>query len=1271
MERRKIGVALAYADESTQNLFMKGLMEEAYHRNYDVCVFSMYSRFQDTLYRQIGDSNIYNLIQWDAFDAVIVLSDTIQTEGVAKKIEEKIHDVYSGIVLYVDRDSKYFPSVKINHYQPYKALMDHLIEEHHYKDIIFLDGWKEHIHSIQRERAYRDSLEEHGIPVNEKNIYYGNYWYDSGKEIVRLMLDERDTLPEAIACANDCMAIGVAAELFSHQIRVPEQIAVIGYDSTDEGKGLRCPLTSAEIPSKECGAYCVRYIDARLAGGEVPEFQGESSLFIGGSCGCKVTKEMVKHEVPDEKENFWNTDSADAGYGTFFNDYMENLLTGQDYRNFFNTIFQHVYQIRPFHSFSVCMNDYWNSSEIMTGEQATKPGYTEKIYRILKCGPNEHVGNLLDFNDTFDVKKMIPDLYEHREKPETFFFTPLYFDNRSFGYAVIGFTEHCGCYSTIYKNWLKNVMLGMEAFYRRDGLRALLDRIESTQVRDAMTGLFNYKGFLQKGRELCENATFEGKYIVVIAIDINRLKDINANYGRKAGDGAIQKLSQFISESAGDDALSARISNDEFIVALPAENSDELCGQAFLDRLNSRIDRFNQSGKEVYDIEICVGTNSDMISGPEALEHLVNNTVIIKNNRKAAEQNKMVASGELTEKQKADDELMQHILDENRFIYHFQPIINARTGGVYAYEALMRADTERKISPLEMLQSAERLNRLYDIEKATFFNVVGYIEEHPEDFAGKKVFINSIPGSQLTGEDKKKLSEMMAGHAGEIVVEFTEETEMGDEQLKDLKFNYARMNIDTAIDDYGSGYSNVNNLLRYMPRFVKIDRMLMTDIHKDIQKQHFVKDVIEFAHDNDIMTLAEGIELTQEMREVINLGVDLIQGYYTSKPKPYVVRTIDERVINEIVQYNQNINARLYKKIYETDYSDTVSLVWLASNKYTDLKIKCLRGDNRVVVLKGAQGFRPNILMTVEDGFKGTIVLDTVSLAGEKGIPCIDIGKNCDVKLQLLGENELQTGGIRVPESSVLTLEGEGNLTISLNSGKYYGIGNAVDSRHGVINFYQDGGIIINANGMKGVGIGSGLGGTINIKRGHYELDMKGQEGVCIGAVDGESKMFIEYCDMDIYSGISNGTIIGSVNGNADITVENISGKLQGAGNVISGIGTISGDVCAVKLKNVNISSNIRAKECYGIGCRNGKTDIYIGYAAVRSIVQGKAAVAIGNSIKTAKLYCSNADVNTNAVTDFGSDIGAEETNIQLENGRAEFILNGIQITRNIMAAQL
>lgn len=1270
MKRRKIGVIIAQAEENSQSLFMKGLMEEAYVYGYDICVFSMYLRFQDTLYRQIGDSNIYNLIQWDAFDAIIVLPDTIQATDIATRLEDKIHEVFSGVVLFVDKDSRYFPTVKINHYKPYKKLIDHLIEVHHYSDIMFLDGWKNHVHSIQREQAYRDSLTEHGIPVDPNNIYYGNYWYDSGKEVVKLILDSREKLPEAIACANDCMAIGVAAELFSNHIHVPEQVAVIGYDSTEEGKNLKCKLTSADIPARECGRYCAKYIHASFEKEPIPEFESESVIFQGTSCGCEGKMQPEKYF--DEKENFWNTDHAKTGYSSYYNKFMEDLLSERDHRGFFNTIFQHVYQVRPFHSLSICMNDYWNSSEVMTSEDALRSnGYTDKVYRIIKCGPSEHTDNRISFDDIFEMKEMIPELSEQREYPETFFFTPLYFDNRSFGYAVIGFTDIEAQFTEVYRNWLKSIMQSMEAFYRQNGLRELLRQMEATQIRDAMTGLYNYKGFLQKGNELCENATFDGKSIAVIAIDINKLKNINAGYGRKAGDAAILKLAQLISESQDDDAICARISNDEFVVAFPVEASDETCGEAFIKRLSDKIKQYNELRKEAYELEICTGIRCDMISGSEALDHLINETINVKNNKKAIEQGKEERAGVLTDKQKADDHLMEFILDNNRFVYHFQPIINARTGDVYAYEALMRADTERRISPLDMLESADRLNRLYDIEKATFFNVVDYIEEHSQDFEGKKVFINSIPGYQLTGKDKKKLTEIMEQHAGELVVEFTEETEMGDDQLKELKNSFAKMNIETAIDDYGSGYSNVNNLLRYMPRFVKIDRMLMTDIHKDIQKQHFVKDIIEFAHDNDILTLAEGIELTQELREVIKLGVDLIQGYYTSRPQPYVVRSIDERVMNEIVQYNQSLNARLYKKEYETDYNDTVSMVQLAANKYTSIKVKKARGINKKIIIKGSVGFQPNILMSVEDGFRGTIILENVSLAGERGIPCIDIGKKCNVNLQIAGENELRTGGIRVPDSSVLTVVGDGNLTINLNSGKYFGIGNSLDEYHGELNFYQDGGIIINANGMKGIGIGSGLGGVINIKRGHYEFDMKGQEGACIGSVNGDAELFIEYCDMDIYSGISNGTIIGSVNGNADIKLENISAKLQGAGNIITGIGTIAGNSCMVRLENVNISSNIRAKECYGIGCRAGRTDIYIGYAAVKSVVQGKAAVAFGNSIMSAKLYCSNADVGTNAVTEFHSDIGALEKNIQLENGRAEFVLNGQEVKRQILAARL
>ena len=90
-----------------------------------------------------------------------------------------------------------------------------------------------------------------------------------------------------------------------------------------------------------------------------------------------------------------------------------------------------------------------------------------------------------------------------------------------------------------------------------------------------------------------------------------------------------------------------------------------------------------------------------------------------------------------------------------------------------------------------------------------------------------------------------------------------------------------------------------------MPDYVKIDRSLISDIDKNPQKQHFVKDIIKFAHDNDFMALAEGVETSEEMREVIYMGVDLIQGYYTARPAQEPLQYIDEEIRNEIITYGQ------------------------------------------------------------------------------------------------------------------------------------------------------------------------------------------------------------------------------------------------------------------------------------------------------------------------------------------------------------------------------
>ncbi len=133
--RKRIAVLLGQPEEYTHERFLKGFLKEAFARDYDVCMFAMYIKYQNTPARCVGETSIFQLPSYDKFDAVVVMADTIQTEGAITRIEERLHKEYSGPVLFIDKDSKYFPSIHIDNYTPEKAVIDHLIEKHGIRDL--------------------------------------------------------------------------------------------------------------------------------------------------------------------------------------------------------------------------------------------------------------------------------------------------------------------------------------------------------------------------------------------------------------------------------------------------------------------------------------------------------------------------------------------------------------------------------------------------------------------------------------------------------------------------------------------------------------------------------------------------------------------------------------------------------------------------------------------------------------------------------------------------------------------------------------------------------------------------------------------------------------------------------------------------------------------------------------------------------------------------------------------------------------------------------
>ena len=86
MSKKKLAVLLGQIEEPYQQDFIEGVNKRAFELGFDVCVFTMFIKYQNNKDREIGDSNIFNLINYSMFDAIIIMSDTIQTPGIIQKI---------------------------------------------------------------------------------------------------------------------------------------------------------------------------------------------------------------------------------------------------------------------------------------------------------------------------------------------------------------------------------------------------------------------------------------------------------------------------------------------------------------------------------------------------------------------------------------------------------------------------------------------------------------------------------------------------------------------------------------------------------------------------------------------------------------------------------------------------------------------------------------------------------------------------------------------------------------------------------------------------------------------------------------------------------------------------------------------------------------------------------------------------------------------------------------------------------------------------------
>lgn len=215
-----------------------------------------------------------------------------------------------------------------------------------------------------------------------------------------------------------------------------------------------------------------------------------------------------------------------------------------------------------------------------------------------------------------------------------------------------------------------------------------------------------------------------------------------------------------------------------------------------------------------------------------------------------------------------------------------QPIVDARTGALFAYELLGRS-THPGLppSPVHLFSLAAQLGR--EAELSAAFRAHG-IEAVAPRLNGSRLFINSHPTETFEESFFQMLTTWRARpDAPRLVVEVHETAVMEVVRMRELAARLDTIGVEFAYDDFGAGQARLNELGDVPPHFVKFDMGLLQGLHAASErKQKMVRDLVKLVLDLGSVPLAEGIELEEEAELCRGMGFQLIQGYLTGKPVP-------------------------------------------------------------------------------------------------------------------------------------------------------------------------------------------------------------------------------------------------------------------------------------------------------------------------------------------------------------------------------------------------
>ncbi|MBQ7047176.1 MAG: GGDEF domain-containing protein [Oscillospiraceae bacterium] len=615
MEKRKhIAVIVLDVHDHYQATMLKGLMEQAFSMNVDVSVFSMFRNYDDKTTYQHGEENIFELINYELFDGFIYASGLIQNDDLKEKLDKKLLECGKPVVCMDTVDDR-FTSVLADDALAFENLVDHFIDVHGFTKIFCLTGFEGLVQAEERLNGYKKSLEKHGIEVNPDYYRYGDFWEAAAKQLAHEIIEGKIEKPHAVVCANDWMAINLCNTLTDNGIHVPDDIAIAGYDFMEESFNNVPSITSYSSPNHSLGARSMAKLMELITGEHCECVSNDIGFVITAqSCGCgKNAKEVMEKRKEELKQQL-------QVVTLFDNCHMAEAMTDtSDLANCIVQLDNFTYLIPEMENYYLCLCYNWDevTDEGMRNNSYLRDGYADTMNIVLwKAG---EVGRQADVQ--FDKTIMLPALWEEREEPAAFFFNPIHFNDRCFGYEVLSYGNKLMTYDKVYRSWSKNINNALEFIRVQNYLNTVNKRLFMTSVRDALTGIFNRKGFDEFSIDIMNDARKNRKKMFILAADLDRLKMINDTYGHAEGDNAILITARALNTSCINNEICARTGGDEFVV-IGCGNYDEEIIKSYTESINSFLARYNESSDKPYKVEASLGFYCDYVDDETDLKEI-------------------------------------------------------------------------------------------------------------------------------------------------------------------------------------------------------------------------------------------------------------------------------------------------------------------------------------------------------------------------------------------------------------------------------------------------------------------------------------------------------------------------------------------------------------------------------------------------------------------------------------------------------------------------